>query len=859
MKRKLRRIAVLMVYKKLSIQITTTLLLLTIANHAWTHVNQEIIDSLGWVSDYNANLCHGYYSEPELLKQTPIPPAFESVPTEISFQGPGEIQTQGKSTISQNVIITQPGRIAKADKATIYRDPTTGRILYAELEGNVQVLEHGKLVAGPYAILRMDAHTLEAGPTAYHFYEDPLKVHLGTTSQAYDAWGTAAHSFRDASGLLTLTHASYTTCAPTDPTWQITAGTIVLDKKEGFGTAHNMMLKFYDIPVLYVPIYTFPIDDRRKTGFLTPDISYEKRNGFQMALPFYWNLAPNYDLLTVPKYVENRNFQLNNLFRYLISPNNDGRVYLSIVPHDPAFAQFRTDTLNNPGTPPPGVSLTPYLQDLRGNSDFRGFLNLHENAQFDPQWSGHLELNYVTDDYYFRDFGTAYTDVVANQLLNQADVEFRDSHWSFIGLVQGYQTLHLIKQAGNPAFDQYTRIPELDLNGDYADFWQGLNFSLGAQSVNFAYDSQFVPTTLELPVGERLHLRPTISRPFSSTMGYITPQISLDSTTYASQLAAPENESRQQFTASRNLPIATVDSGMYFERPIHWNNYSYLATLEPRLFYLYVPYVNQDKYPNFDSELLPFTFPQLFDVNRFTSFDRLENANQFSFGLTSRFLNSNTTEQKMKLDMGFGYYLQSPKICLDPNDCDNSTFRYIDPNTHVTPLVAQLTYYPWQDISTSASYAYDLSLGQTNNGQISIDYNHNHAYIFTIKYLFVREQNGDPVDQYGFSNNTHLISSGFALPLSSHWSGLAYGQYNISQERPDSYYGGLQYDSCCWTFRAIVSRSFDGRDTNSKGEPVNLFKNAYYMQLQLKSLGNFGSSPSSLLNNTLSGYSDLFK
>lgn len=839
----------------------TLLILSTASPLAMAYQNKDVADLLGWISDPNANLCQGYYSEPQTLLQNPLPPPVSQVPTKISYAGPGAISNYGESTISKEVVITQPGRIAKADKAIIYRDPKTGRIDYIRLEGHVQVREKGKLVAGPYSVIHFDQHTLEVGPAAYHLYEDPQHFKLPTVPQPYDAWGTADKTFRDAEGLVYLTNATYTTCAPNDPSWQISAGNIILNQKSGFGTAYNMTMRFYNLPILYVPVYSFPIDNRRKTGFLTPDPSWETNNGFSLALPYYWNLAPNYDLTTTPKYIEKRGFQLNSLFRYLSRPGSDGEIYLSVTPDDNEFNQFRNNTLANPPVPPPGVSLTPYLDDLSSYGSFRGFLHLREEDQINENWRAHLQLNYATDDYYFQDFGTAYSDLIANQLPNQADVAYQSEHWNFIGLLQGYQTLHIIGQDANPAVDQYTRVPELDVSSDYANLWQGMDFSLSGQSVNFAYNSLFDPLTLELPIGERLHIRPTVSRPFNGSSGYVTPQVSLDSTSYAAQLATDNNEidTRPQFDASRNLPIVDVDSGLYFDRPIRWDQYSYLATLEPRLFYLYVPLMNQNKYPNFDSELLPFTFPQLFDVNRFTSYDRLENANQFSFGLTSRVLNSNTSEQKFKMDFGFGYYLQSPQVCLDPTDCNSSTYQYISPNSHITPLVGQLTYYPWTDWSVVSSYAYDSSLGKTNNADIGIDYNHNQTYVFTTHYLYVREQNGDPTDKFGYSNSSNLVNAGAAWPLTERWSTLAYGQYNLSKERPDSYYGGFQYDSCCWTFRFIASRSFLKQDTNDEGGPVNIYKNAYYIQLQLKSLGNIGNSPSSLLGSTLSSFSDPFK
>ncbi len=689
---------------------------------ALAYDQQQVANLLGWISTPNANLCNGFFAEPQELKANPIPPVFNKAPVQITYTGPGEIYAKGRSVINKDIVVTQPGRIATADKAIIYREPDSGKLSYVQLEGNVQVHEYGKLVRGQYSKIDFENHTFEAQSTLYHIFEDPKEFHQFI--HGYDAWGGADRAFRSADGVLNFWHATYTTCAPTDPVWQIQTKHLMLDKNEGIGTAYDTWLKFYDVPLLYVPYFTFPIDNRRKTGFLTPDIQYSSRNGAELAAPFYWNLAPNYDLTTTPKYLQLRGFQLNSYFRYLLDQNNHGNFFFGFLPYDSEFAQFRRDTLESP--PNEGVPLGPYLDALKDDSAFRAFVHLDHSSRFDDNWTGHLNVNYVTDDYYFKDFGNSYGDIVANQLLNQADVEYNSNHWNIFTMLQGYQTLHRIDQSPSPALNQYMRLPEIDLTGDYADLWYGLDTNLSAQSVNFVYQSDFTPTTDQMPIGERIHLRPTLSRPFLNDSGYITPQIALDSTTYAAQLPS-ENDDGQEINggdrhglnASRNIPILNIDSGLYFDQNISLGEHAYLNTFEPRFFYLYVPFVDQNKYPNFDSEILPFTFAQLFDVNRFTSYDRLENANQISLGLTSRLLNAANTSQKLKLDFGFSYYFEPPHVCLDADDCQGSTFRNISPTAHISPLISQLTYYPWPNWATSASFGWDSMLGVINNAAIS--------------------------------------------------------------------------------------------------------------------------------------------
>ncbi len=693
-------------YLFVSIFFSTGLIFTLINSSSASSTQNDPATLLQWVSDpYADNLCHGYYYEPQALGTKP-PGSIFNLPTQITAKGPSTYSEHGESILTKDVEFTQPGRIAKADKAIIYRGED-GRISYIDLKGHMELREPGKLLVGPGGTIHLNQNTVESGPIAYHVYEDPTQFkHF---QRAYDAWGTADKSYRDSAGIIRLWHASYTTCAPTSPIpWQVKAERIILDRKRGFGTAYNVTLNFFGAPFFYSPIYTFPIDNRRKTGFLTPDLGYSSTNGWQISLPFYLNLAPNYDLTLTPKYIQERNFQFNSLFRYLISPENEGNIYLSFLPADSWFGQYRDNTLKNP---PVGISptnLRAYLNDLNGDRELRGFFHSDQSFKFNENWTAHFNLNYVTDDYYFRDFGNTYGDIVANQLLNQVDTEYQGKHWNFIALFQGYQSLNRIDQAlTNPAITQYMRLPEIDFGGEYANLAGGTNFQLSGQSVNFVYQSEY---THYLTNANRrtAAFAPTFSRPFVGSAGYFIPQLALDSTSYVAEQAVPDEiGSRPAFNASRNLPIFDIDSGFYLDRHMQLGDHPYLQTVKPRFFYLYVLYLNQNKYPNFDTQLLPFSFAKLFDINRFTSYDRLENANQISIGLTSRLLDENNFSQKFKLETGFGYYFQSPKVCLDPNNCQESTFSHISPDSHVTPIVGQITYYPREHWSTTASYAWD--------------------------------------------------------------------------------------------------------------------------------------------------------
>ena len=224
-------------------------------------------------------------------------------------------------------------------------------------------------------------------------------------------------------------------------------------------------------------------------------------------------------------------------------------------------------------------------------------------------------MNYVTDSYFLRDYAVSQNQLLANQLLNRALVNYSGDHWQGSFLLQAYQTLHPYN--GTAASNQYRRLPEVNFTGNY--FLSNYAVNLSGELVDFTYQSDFNPLTYKKPVGLRVHLSPSVSRVFDYGAGYITPRVTIDNTSYEEQPAAKApNQPRPTAALNRTLPMIDVDTGLYLQRDFSWQQKAYLQTFEPRLFYLYVPYLNQDKYPVFDAQLLPFSYTQLFTLNEYT-------------------------------------------------------------------------------------------------------------------------------------------------------------------------------------------------------------------------------------------------
>lgn len=811
---------------------------------------QHIADILGWVSTNNNHLClpcSGYFKEPLIVSQFPSASAKKESAI-ITAKGPSVIMANGTSILQKEVIITQPGRIVQADTAYIYHDAKNGYITKIILVGHIHLHEEGKLIVADHGTLMLFPKTAILVNAAYRIYSDMSFIHK--FDYPFNGWGIAKHATRDKFGVITLQHATYSTCDPANPAWWISASTIILNKQIHQGEAYNTLIRFEGVPILYLPYYNFPIDHYRKTGFLKPNLGYSSHSGRIFSLPLYWNIAPNYDLTLTSEIMAQRGLNMNVLFRFL-SKRSEGKIYLNYLPNDIEFQKFRGNIVNkyfpilsnNP-------FLVPYVNQLQRAKNQRGFLTMDDITLFNSEWSSHIILNYVTDPYYFQDLGWQLgINSTTNQLLNQIDLQYSGLHSQFNALLQAYQTLHLITQSQNPPFDQYSRLPDFNVEGYYPDIAHDIDFNFNIEAVNFNYGSNSTPNQ---PMGQRFHIRSGISFPVYFTSGHFISQIWGDTITYNLTNLQPG----QFHTASRILPIFDIDSRLYFNHSLQIGRHSFLQTLEPHFFYLYVPYRNQDRLPNFDTVLLPLSFEQLFSLNQYTGDDRIQNANQVTFTLTSNLLDENNNNAILSTNIGFIYYIENQHVCLIDR-------QYTLPNYHFSAIVSKLLFLPVSHWALSESLAWDSYLERTNNAFITLTYQNRGKYI-GVGYDFVRKKNyvalspAIPPDNLYKQNIGQFIFS-MTWPIFRKWNTTGHLDYNISQNRIDNYSIGVQYDdTCCWTLSFITQRSYTG-STLGVSSLRNIYDTAYFIQLQLKGLNDFDTSPvsnsmSNVINNGLFDY-----
>jgi LPS-assembly protein len=784
----------------------------------------QVAQCLGWQTDNSSTICRGSY------KPIDIKPLSDDLirikADEVSFY------REGRSQLSGNVEVQQTGRIVNAQTAYVYRDAKTNQVTRVELLGKVRYLEAGRLMIAKKATMNPQDKSGKVEDVLYRF-------NMEKRGAVLPAWGRAGLVERFANNDYFLKKATYTTCAPQDSAWQIEADSIKLDAANDKGVARNAKLYVHNWPVLYTPYLSFPTSKKRKSGFLMPVVGSSNRGGFDLALPYYWNMAPNYDATITPHLYTKRGLMFEGQYRYL-SANSFSTLQGRFLGHDRAYRRFLDEN-------------QPFFDNKSSN---RWAVDVQNSTSITPNM--HLGVNFqqVSDDYFLQDFSTNFAILTERQLLRQADLSYTTDHWFFRGMAQSYQTLHPTDVT--PVADIYQRLPQLMAQGRYDELPFGANFSLLGQFDNFKWPGYKFIT---LPDGPRYHLNPVLSLPYKKPWGFFTPAIELVENYYDLQ-----NQPFQRKTDfNRTIPRYSVDSGLYFERSTNFSNKSFTQTLEPRLYYLKVPYHNQSAIPVFDSAYMIFNEDQLFRNNRFSGFDRIGDTNQLSYALSSRWLSDEFGGEKASVSLGQIRYFANRRVMLCQNldgNCEDQSLAlgFLSPTAKSSPMVARATYHFNPNWIAAGDYAWDPATNGTNNGHVNFHYEPAENKIINAGYSYL--VNGDitgvafnniPYNPYLQNNPLHQLTFSYAWPFSAKWSSLGGYNYNISKRYEMMSFLGVQYDNCCWAVRLIGGRAFSNLDSSAR--PV--YNNNVYIQILLKGLGSVGKSdPASRIFTFIPGYVD---
>ena len=496
--------------------------------------------------------------------------------------------------------------------------------------------------------------------------------------------GSAARIDASREGRLGLSGVEYTTCPIGNEDWVLKAHSIDINQQAGMGTGRGVRLNFKGVPIMYTPFISFPVSDQRKSGFLFPSFGTSSRNGTQIGVPWYWNIAPEYDATFLPTYYSKRGARLNTEFRYL-SPYGKGNLTADYLPDDHQFGDSRT------------------LLQLVDQSDFSDHLRLGINAAD------------VSDNQWFEDFGLGPEGTSVQYLNRVARLMYINDGWFASLRAQNFQVIDdTIAEFDRP----YTVLPQLAVNGYFPDRPFGLTYALDGEFSNFRRHDGVN--------GLRLDVAPEIRMPLRGSGIYLEPVASFRYTAYDLSNMAPGEEDQPR----RSLPIYSLDAGMTFEK--NWGRRGQrLQTLEPRVMYLYVPYRNQNDLPVFDTGVPDFSPVQLFRTNRFVGPDRVSNANQVSVGFTSRLLDSDTGQQFISATIGQAFYFDKPKVSLPGIPLDD---------TKSSDIVAELDLTAYENWNIRAGVQWDPSDTRSQKGDVSVQYRPANDRVANVGYRFRRNQ-----------------------------------------------------------------------------------------------------------------------
>lgn len=817
-----------------------------------TPPHQSIAEQLGWITSSD-NHCGGYYLEEPFLY--PVKVDKSSLVAITGHQG--LYAQRGVSNLVGGVTINRFGQQITANKAYLYRDPHSFKLTAIDMIGDVHLREPNTLIIGKKGYYNFKSKSKSlinvlyrttlngkqvAGPNEVPETDREKKRKI----TALTAWGKAYEISQSEPEVYELSKASFTTCPPMSPAWRVKASHIHLDKSSGRGYATNARIFVKQIPIFYTPYLNFPLDNRRKTGFLLPTYGGNSQSGPSLFLPFYWNVAPNYDTTITPAFLLKRGVQVSNKFRYLTS-SSSGLLDISLLPRDQFFSDFQTDTKENPPvviTQPANVT-NAEVQRLLNASTTRKSLTWRDKSRFNEHWSSQVDFKYVGDDYFMRDFGNV-NQITQNQLLQEGDLFFKSQHWDFTGRLQTFQTLHPFNE--QQVLNQYRRFPQLVLNGDYPEEPLGLEYFINTEVSHF--DIINTPgTQTNVPIGNRMHAQPGVSLPLSWPYFYFSPRAQLALTEYS---LYQTNDTGTPTVIRRGIPIFDLATGLSLTRDTHLLSGDYKQTLEPQIYYTYIPYQQQSNIPLFDTTQSTLVYDQVFSYNRFTGIDRIGDANQVGLGVTTRFIDPTSGLEKIRLGVGEIAYFANRIVTL----CNNTSCSD-NPLSHgniqrFSPISGLLDYHVNAAWKFGVSGLWDPVQKQIDLATLGWSYTGDAAHVLNIVYTYARS--GDwTLTTTAARDNLKVTDFSFAwpVPLIHDLSAVGRWSQNWNQEHLQNLLYGLQYDTCCWAVRLVGGKAFKNLDTADHDKPI--FDNEFYIQFSLKGLGEIGSGTSQGLLSTITG------
>jgi LPS-assembly protein len=651
-----------------------------------------------------------------------------------------------------------------------------------------------------------------------------------------------------ADGKVALATVRYTSCPVGNEDWSISAAQINLDTKLQEGVARNVTMRFKDVPIFYTPYLSFPLGDERKSGVLFPSFGHSGSNGFDAEVPYYFNLAPNYDLTVSPGVLTARGVQLAENFRYLTS-NSHGQFDATFLPNDKQQHDDRS-----------------YLR-------YTDVTDIRHGLRFDA------DIASVSDSNYFQSFAVGTEQTSVTFLERRADLLYYDDVWRIRAQLQNFQTIDTTVDASDRP---YSRVPRVQASALYPLINSNFEFAFDSEAVNFLRGAG--------PTGVRLNLSPEIRWSSRGPGYFFEPAVGYDFTQYDLQDAGLGRPS----TPSRALPYARLDTGLVFERDAGSQGQR-TQTLEPRLVYSYVPYRNQDELPIFDSGLPDLNLTELFRTNRYVGSDRIGDANQLALAVTTRLFDTVSGTQYLSATIGQIRYFSIPRVVLpqdplssaaslrDQNGLPLGTLPVVnplaipggitgpggqplfafpgqffpgqsfvgssattralapgqDPAFPASDIVAEVELTGYKHLGLNLDYQWNPYTSQTEKSEISVQYRPDPSRVVNLGYRF----------QEGILKQW---DGSFAWPIAAHWNTVGRWVYSLQDRQTIEQVAGFEYKSCCYKFQLVQRRYLSIRPGTTTGGTLDT---SIALQLELTGLSSVGKREDSFLEQSIRGYS----
>jgi LPS-assembly protein len=695
-----------------------------------------------------------------------------------------------------------------SDGATVDADGS------AILTGHVQAHQDARSVAADS--VTYDEKTGKLVVKGAVDFEDP-RLSIRSDSGLYDALGGASFSKSNfqifdrngrgyaqqmavqPDGKAILEKVRYTTCPVGNQDWMLQASSITLDTEQQQGTAHGVVMRFKDVPIFYSPYLAFPLSSERQSGVLFPSFGHSGSSGYQLEVPYYFDLAPNYDLTLTPGYLSARGVQLAGEFRFLTASSH-GQIEENFLPNDTI-----------------------------AHSD-RAYLHFTDITDLKPGLRLDTDIASVSDSSYFENFGAGTDQTSVTFLERRADLLYYDDAWRVRAQLQNFQTIDTSVDAGDRP---YSRVPRVEAFARWPILDSKFEILLNSEATNFVRDVG--------PAGVRMDLSPEI-RWSNRTAGYFfEPAVGYHYTQYDLQNASFGDPS----TPTRTVPYGRLDTGLIFERDAGSRG-QFTQTLEPRMVYSYVPYRNQNELPIFDTGTPDFNMIELYRTNRYVGNDRIGDADQVALGMTTRLINQNTGVQYLSATVGQIRYLTLPEVTL-PGEAPQTT--------HSSDIISEVSLTAYKHWTVNLDYQVNPYTSQSDKSEVLIQYRPDPSEVVNLGYRFQRNVSEVVNLGYPYQQNTYpyqqdilkQYDGSFAWPIASHWNTVGRWVYSLANHQTIEQLAGIEYKSCCWRIQILQRRYV----TNRNGG----LDTSIALQLELTGLSSVGKPANAFLSKEISGYS----